>query len=94
MHAVEDGEWEANVHNSSPQVELVEFCFSVVVKLGTCTECWHDPKLPSKDMGKTTEVTYEANFYCKCVFFILDPSGHKQGRRETRLRYWNAGMDI
>lgn len=55
MHAVKDAEWKADINDSSPHVEFVEFCFSVVVKLGTCTEGWHDPKLPSKEMKEQDE---------------------------------------
>lgn len=49
MHAVKDAKGKSNIDNSSPQVEFVEFSFSVMVKLGTSTESWHDPQLPKKE---------------------------------------------
>lgn len=49
MHAVKDAKGKSDIHNSSPHVELVEFGFSVMVKLGTSAKGRHDPQLSERN---------------------------------------------
>lgn len=45
MHSIENPKRKSNIHNGGPHAELVEFDFSVVVKVWSSTECRHDPEL-------------------------------------------------
>lgn len=49
MHPVEDAKWKSNIYNRSPHAEIVEFSFSLKIKLGASTKCWHDPQLLKKE---------------------------------------------
>lgn len=43
MHSVKYAKWKPHIHNSSPHVEIVEFSFRIMVKLGASAKRGQDP---------------------------------------------------